>query len=95
MTETFGGIEWQITGCADGASQGAAFEQLRFEEARPSGSTPRHFRYVKSARGDYRLAEVGPSARPTTDAAFAALSALTPAELDALEQRLRDADRSE
>src|SRR5690606_6760146 len=43
LTETFGGIEWRITGCRESASDGEAFAQLRIEEARPSSSTPRYF----------------------------------------------------
>ena len=95
LTETFGGIAWRITGCSVSASVDEAFAQLRIEEARPSSSMPRYFVYAKSASGEYRLAEIGPREGQSADAAFDALSALTPAELDALDQRLREGARPE
>lgn len=91
LSETFGGIEWRITGCSGSEGDDGPFAQLRFEAIRPSDSTPRHLLYARGADGNYRLAEVGEYGEGSnTDAAVGAITALTPAELEALEQRLRD-----
>lgn len=95
LTETFGGSDWRITGCRESESEAEAFAQLRIEEARPSSAMPRYFLYARTASGEYRLAEIGPSEVQNADAAFDVLRALTPAELDVLDQRLREADRPE
>lgn len=100
LTETIGGMEWRVTGCRASANEGGALAQIRIEEARPTGPTPRYVVFARSASGEYRLVEVGdpepgdpePGDGQSADAAYDALTELMPAQLDALARRLREGE---